>query len=591
MDSDAHAGVVPGVRWRLRRLPDGHEEEAVERLGSELNQLPAALSRSLLLRNISCFEGARSFFRDGLATLHDPFLMADMARAADRLAESIQKRERVLVYGDYDVDGTTSTALMARFLRDHGVESHFFIPNRFRHGYGLCAEGLDRAVELGARLVVALDCGVTAVDEADYARRRGLDLLICDHHEPGAVLPDALAVLDPKRRDCTYPFDGLSGCGVGYKLVQATLQVLGLPAEEAYRYLDLVAVSVACDIVPILGENRVLMRAGLERLATSPQAGLAALASRTNVELGSCTSSRIVFQLGPRINAAGRLEDASIAAALLLADDPNEAAELADRLETLNLRRRELDVETREEALQMAEGFMEAAPLSLVLHREGWHPGIVGITASRVAEHFGRPTVLLTSSGNGEAKGSARSVRGVDLHAALSACRDLLTRFGGHAHAAGLALPVENVPALRLRLEEAVAGTVTADDLAPELELDAQLALPEIDDKFWRILKQFDPFGPDNPKPMFWGRDLRVVGQPTLCGTDKKHLRMRVGQRDGGGLSYSVIGFNLADKLPVAMSSLRVGRPVELAFVVEENSWNGRTNLQLRAEDLRLEDR
>lgn len=579
------------MRWRLRRLPGGHEEETVVRLGAELNSLPAALSRSLLLRNITCFEGARAFFRDGLTTLHDPFLMRDMDRAAERVAAAIQARERVLVYGDYDVDGTTSTALMARFLRDHGVDAHFFIPNRFRHGYGLCAEGLDRAVEIDARLVVALDCGVTAVDEAEYARRRGLDLVICDHHEPGPVLPDALAVLDPKRRDCTYPFEGLSGCGVGFKLVQGTLHVLGLPAEEAYRYLDLVAVSVACDIVPILGENRVLMRAGLERLAKSPQPGLAALASRTNVELESCTSSRIVFQLGPRINAAGRLEDASIAAELLLADDPNVAAELADRLETLNLRRRELDQETREEALAMAEGFMESAPLSLVLHREGWHPGIVGIAASRVAEHFGRPTVLLTSNENGEAKGSARSVRGVDLHAALSACQDLLTRFGGHAHAAGLALPVENVPALRQRLEEAVAGTVTAEDLEPELELDAPLALPDIDDKFWRILKQFDPFGPDNPKPMFWGRDLRVVGQPSLCGSDKKHLRMRVAQRDGAGVSYSVIGFNLADKLAVAMSSLRVGRPVEMAFVVEENSWNGRTNLQLRAEDLRLEER
>jgi single-stranded-DNA-specific exonuclease len=478
---------------------------------------------------------------------------------------------------------------MMRFLRDNGGDPHFFIPNRFRHGYGLCTEGLDRAVEIDAKLVVALDCGVTAVHEADYARAIGLDLVVCDHHEPGPRLPDAFAVLDPKRRDCAYPFDGLSGCGVGFKLVQGTLSLLGKPAEEAYRYLDLVAVSVACDIVPILGENRVLMRAGLARLAASPQPGFAALAGHTKVDLQGCTSSRIVFQIGPRINAAGRLEDASIAAELLLADDEGDALRLAERLESLNLKRRELDQATRDEAIGMAEVDMEAGPLSLVLYRAGWHPGIVGITASRVAEHFGRPTVLLTSNGHDDARGSARSVRGVDLHAALSKCSDLLTRFGGHAHAAGLALPVENIPALRERLEESVGTTVTAEDLEPELELDAHLSLRDVDDRFWRVLKQFDPFGPDNPKPVFWGSDLRVIGQPTVCGAERKHLRFRVAQRDGGGASYSVIGFNLADKLPTAMSSLRVGRPMELAFVVEENEWNGRTTLQLRAEDLRLQ--
>jgi single-stranded-DNA-specific exonuclease len=588
METEVQPGSEPGLRWRLRPLPD---EDAVGRLGAQLNSLPAALSRSLLLRNVSCFDTARAFFRNGLETLHDPFLMRDMDRAAGRLASAIRQGERVLVYGDYDVDGATSTALMTRFLRDNGVDAQFFIPNRFRHGYGLCREGLDRAVEIGAQLVVALDCGVTAVEEAAYARRIGLDLVVCDHHEPGAVLPDALAVLDPKRPDCSYPFDGLSGCGVGFKLVQAVLSLLDRPAEEAYAYLDLVAVSVACDIVPIMGENRVLMRAGLERLARAPQTGLAALAQVIRVDLRSATSSSIVFQIGPRINAAGRLEDASIAAELLLEEDPDRAIALAERLEALNLRRRELDQATRDEALEMAEGFMAALPLSLVLHGEGWHPGIVGITASRVAEHFGRPTVLLTSSDEGQAKGSARSVRGVDLHAALSACADLLTRFGGHAHAAGLALPVENIPALRERLESTVSATVTAADLEPELELDATLALETIDERFWRVLKQFDPFGPDNPKPVFWGTDLRVVGQPTLCGADKKHLRMRVAQKQGGGPSYPVIGFNLAERLPAALSSLRVGRPMELAFVIEENVWNGRASLQLRAEDVRLADR
>ncbi len=590
MEADATTSEATGVRWRLRPLPEGLDDTAVRQLSQALNHLPEALARALLLREVNCFDSAKSFFRDGLERVHDPFLMRDMERAAERLARAIETGERVLVYGDYDVDGTTSTALMTRFLRDHGVAADFFIPNRFIHGYGLSAEGIDHAVAAGATLIVALDCGVTAVAEADYARSKGLDLVICDHHEPGPTLPDALAVLDPKRPDCPYPFDGLSGCGVGFKLVQATLHTLGLPPEDAWPYLDLVAVSVACDIVPIIDENRVLMRAGLERLARAPQPGLKALAAKTGVDLSDCTSSRIVFQLGPRINAAGRLDDARHAAELLLADDPDEAARLADTLEELNLRRRALDQETREEALAMGAAFMAGNPLSLVLYREGWHPGIVGITASRVAEQFGRPTVLLTSNG-GEAKGSARSVRGVDLHAALGQCADLLTRFGGHAHAAGLSLPVENVPELRARLEASVANSICADDLVQELELDAELNLQEVDERFWRVLKQFDPFGPDNPKPVFWGRDLRVVGQPTTCGADKRHLRLRVAQRDGGGASFSVIGFGLADRLPAVMSSLRVGRPLEMAFVVEENTWNGRTSLQLRAEDVRLEER
>ncbi|NNF57371.1 MAG: single-stranded-DNA-specific exonuclease RecJ [Rhodothermaceae bacterium] len=574
-------------RWTLQPIED---EALVAALGDQLNGLPEPLARSLALRGVASFDEARHFFRGGLEGLHDPFLMQDMDHAAERVARAIEAGERVLVYGDYDVDGTTSTALMTLFLRDHGVEAEFFIPNRFLHGYGLCEEGIDHATDIGAGLIVALDCGITAVDEAAYAKSKGLDLVICDHHTPGPTLPDAVAVLDPKRDDCAYPFDGLSGCGVGFKLVQATLQVLGRPPEDAWRYLDLVAVSTASDIVPLVDENRILMREGLRRLCTHPRLGLVMLAERANVDLTACTCSRIVFNLGPRINAAGRLDDAALATELLIADDPVEAAQLADQIEALNTQRRELDMQTRDEAMQLAETFMAADPMALVLHHEGWHPGVIGITASRVAEHFHRPAVLLTTGKDGLAKGSARSVKGLSIYDALATCADLLERFGGHAFAAGLALPVDHVPELRTRLHAAIAEVVAdPDDLLPELEFDARLNLMDVDDRFWRVLAQFGPFGPDNPRPLFWGRDLRILGQPTTVGADGNHLKLRVVQREGG-TPFSVIGFGLGDRLDTALMSVRRGRPIELAFCVEENHWNGRTTLQLRAKDLRLEE-
>ncbi|MDX1419345.1 MAG: single-stranded-DNA-specific exonuclease RecJ [Rubricoccaceae bacterium] len=575
-------------RWTLRPVPD---EAQVAALSASLNQLPAPLARALVVRGVGGFEAARRFFRAGLDGLHDPFLMRDMDRAAERLAQAIETGERVLVYGDYDVDGTTSTALMTLFLRAHGVEADFFVPNRFEHGYGLGEAGFERAVALGATLVVALDCGITAIEEAARAREMGLDLVICDHHEPGEVLPEAVAVLDPKRPDCPYPFDGLSGCGVGFKLIQATLHRLGRPAEAAWSYLDLVAVSTASDIVPVVDENRILMREGLRQLCRGRRPGLAMLAARAGVDLATCTASRIVFNLGPRINAAGRLDDASLAVDLLLTDDVAEAARLADRIEALNERRRALDHQTRDEALRQAEAFMAADPLALVLHDPGWHPGVIGITASRVAERFHRPAVLLTAGEDGLAKGSARSVKGISIYQALASCPEgLLVRFGGHDFAAGLALPVEDIPALREHLNAAVAEAVADPGvLTPELEIDAHLALTDIDDRFWRVLSQFGPYGPDNPHPLFWGRDLRVVGSPTTVGADGRHLKLRVAQR-GGGAPFSVIGFGLGDRLGVALKSVRRGRPLELAFCVEENHWNGRTSLQLRAKDVRLQD-
>ncbi len=570
-------------RWTLRPVDD---ETAVRSLGAELNGIPEALARALVLRGIRSYDSAELFFRGGLDDLHDPFLMVDMDVAAERLAQAVEMGEQVLVYGDYDVDGTTSTALMLLFLRSLGVKTAFFVPNRFVHGYGLSVVGIDRAVETGANLIVALDCGITAIDEAAYAKSKGLDLIICDHHMVGDTLPEATAVLDPKRPDCSYPFKGLSGCGVGFKLVQATLQKLGLPPSDAWPYLDLVAVSTASDIVPVCDENRILMREGLDRIRREPRFGLLALAERAGVDLKACASSQIVFSLGPRINAAGRLADASLAVELLISADVAEAGRLADEIEALNIKRRELDITTRDQAISMAEGFMPSDPLVLVLHHPEWHPGVIGITASRVAERFHRPAILLATDSDDEAKGSARSIKGLSIYDALASCSDLLTRFGGHDFAAGLALPIDNISVLRDRLQAVIAETVDVDILTPEIALDANLNLSAIDARLWRILNQFAPFGPDNLRPVFWGRDLKVVGQPSAVGSEKHHLKLQVAQRDGSP-SYSVIGFGLGDQLNIAQDCARRGHPMEMAFSIEENTWNGRTSLQLRAQDIR----
>ncbi|HIG75337.1 MAG TPA: single-stranded-DNA-specific exonuclease RecJ [Bacteroidetes bacterium] len=571
-------------RWTLR---DVSSEDHVADIATQLNDLPVPLARALVLRGVDSFESARTFFRPEISRLHDPFAMRDMEQAADRVLQAIARNEHVMVYGDYDVDGTTSTAMLVRFFESLGVHASFFIPNRFKHGYGLSNDGLDEAAARGVTLVVAIDCGITALEEAAYARSLGIDLIICDHHTAGDELPDAAAVLDPKRPDCDYPFKGLSGCGVGYKLIQAVLDKLKRDPAEAHVYLDLVAVSTASDIVPMVGENRVLMREGLKRLCDAPRVGLAVLAERAGVDLSCCTSSKIVFQLGPRINAAGRIADASIAAELLASTDATHAQRLVDEIEELNRQRRELDRETRDEALAIAEELMQDDPVALVVYKQGWHPGVIGITASRVAEKFHRPTILLTSRDGVTAKGSARSVKGISVYRALSQCSDLLDRFGGHAFAAGLALPVENIEALRDRMQPAVESSIEEDTLIPEIELDAHLDLRDISTRFWRVLQQFGPHGPDNLRPVFWGRGLRIVGQPSRVGHEKQHLRFRVSQIDGGP-TFPLIGFNLGERYETALASIRRGRPLEVAFQLDENTWKGRTSLQLRAKDLRL---
>jgi single-stranded-DNA-specific exonuclease len=573
-------------RWTLRPLAD---EAAVARLAHELNDLPEALARALAVRGIDSFDGARGFFRAGLEAAHDPFLMRDMDLAASRVAAAISGGEKVMVYGDYDVDGTTATAIMTHFLRARGVDASYFIPNRFEHGYGLCEAGLDQAVASGASLVIALDCGITAVEEARYAKSIDVDLIIADHHEPGPELPEAVAVLDPKRADCSYPFAGLSGCGVGFKLIQATLHELGRPPEEAHPYLDLLAVSIAADIVPVLDENRVLMRAGLERLAQAPRVGLQALAEVAGADLSTADSSTIVFHLGPRINAAGRLDSADRAVELFLCEEPATALRLARELDDINRERRDLDSRTFAQALAQAALQITSDPAALVLFHDDWHPGVIGIVASRVAEHYHRPTIMLAGRGD-VIKGSARSVDGVSIHQALSTCEDLLTTFGGHDAAAGLALERENLEAFRAALHQAVGHVVGPDGRQPEIVLDAPLDLTLLasgcSGRFWAVLQQFGPFGPDNPRPLFWGRDLQLAGRPSAVGRENRHLRLAVRQR-GDDQVYKVIGFGLGDRLALLQNGASE-IPLEMAFCVSENRWNGRVSIQLEAKDVRL---
>ncbi len=584
-------------RWTYRS-PDDPEE--VAELQEALNDLPPPLARTLALRGVTTFEEARHFFRADRSNLHDPFRMTDVDRAADRLAQAIDRGERVLVYGDYDVDGTTAAALVTDFLRSRGVEASVFIPDRYDDGYGLCRRGFDVARERDASLVVALDCGITAHEEAAYATEQGLDLIICDHHTPqetddGVDLPEAYAVIDPKRPDDDYPFAELSGCGLGFKLVQATLARRDEDPERAFDYLDLLAVSTASDIVPLYGENRILMAEGLRALQRTERPGLRALAEAADLDLETVTSTgNIVFTLGPRINAAGRMEHASTAVELLLAESVAEAEPLAAELERLNRERRTIDDATEEAAVEKAERQITSrSPHALVLYDPDWHLGVIGIVASSIVERFHKPTIMLTHNGD-EVKGSARSIEGINIYDALSDCADVLTQFGGHDHAAGLSLTPDRIDTFRDRFDAAVGERVTPDLLTPSIKVDAELDLEvvgSVDDRFWAVLQQFGPFGPANARPVFHARDLAVVGTPRTVGSDDSHLKFEVRQRAApDGDAFDVIGFGMGDKLSVLERSQENGRPLELLFSLEENTWNGRTTLQLKARDLRLEE-
>lgn len=571
-------------RWILRPVPSS---DAVALIRRSLNDLPEALARALVLRGIDTFDRARLFFRPSLEALHDPFLMKDMDVAAERIAAALQAGDKIVVYGDYDVDGTTATALLVSALRDLGADVDYFIPDRFKHGYGLCNTGIDHAVDAGAAVVIAVDCGVTALAEARYARQKGVDLIVCDHHTPDAELPEALAVLDPKRRDCSYPFKELCGCAMAYKLVRAVLHLLGLSPDAADAFLDLVAVATASDIVPVQGENRVLLAKGLEALQKTTRVGICKLAESARLDLPTCTGRDIGYGIGPRINAAGRLGDAGRAVALLLEQDPGRAVEMAAELERVNGERRGIDQGTLDAAVELAERQLTSRTRhSIVLHQPDWHLGVIGIVASRLVDRFYRPTVLLASN-NGFAKGSARSIAGINIYDALSECRDLLVEFGGHDFAAGMTLRIQDVPAFQERLDEAVGRAVTPDVLHPAINVDADVDLADIDARFWAILKQFAPFGPENDRPVFRASGVRLSRPCRTVGKSGKHLKFAVRQGEAGS-SLDGIGFGLGQHSTVLEQSWKSGETFDLLFHLEENTWNGRTSLQLKAKDLRL---
>ncbi len=574
-------------RWILKEIED---EPLVEQLRADLNDLPFELARILALRGIETFDEARTYFRGSLNELHDPYLMLGMSDAVKRILEAIEKKERILVYGDYDVDGTTATALLTHFLGRLGCDAVFFVPNRFEHGYGLSHQGVDHCRSEGADLIISLDCGITAVEEADYARSLGIDLIICDHHKTQNSIPDAVAVLDPKREGCMYPFKDLCGCGVTFKLVQAMMVALEMDPADANEYLDLVALATASDIVPVLGENRILLREGLKNIRKEPRIGLKHLGREAHSRLNECTTSTIVFGIGPRINAAGRLGDAGRAVSLLLAQDEVEASARARQLERLNKERRALDQETLDQALTMAEKqLLSSDRLTVVLHNPEWHIGVVGIVASRLVDRYYRPAIMMTSI-NGEVKGSARSVNGINIFSALQECADLLSEFGGHDYAAGLSLPEENVATFIERFDAVVAEQISPDLLDPVLSVDAELDLSSLNDRFWAVLRQFAPFGPENMAPVFHARSLEVTEEPATVGREQTHLKFTVRDGNFGGKPREVIGFRMSQYAETVKESRDSGVPLELLFSVQENTWNGRTKLQLRAIDMRLNE-
>lgn len=564
-------------RWVLHESLD---TSAAIRLAQDLNVSPV-LGRLLLRRGIDSFESARSFFRPDLKHLHDPFLMQDMEKAVDRIEQAISSREKILIYGDYDVDGTTAVSLVYLFFKRYHGSLDYYIPDRYKEGYGISMQGIDWAAENGFSLIIALDCGIKSVEEVAYARSKGIDFIICDHHMPSAEIPPAVAVLDPKRPDCAYPFKELSGCGIGLKLVQAFLKKNNLPAEHAYEFLDLVTVSIASDIVPITGENRTLAYYGLLKLGSDPNPGLKALIKTAGINKNILNISDIVFGIGPRINAAGRMDDARHAVHLLTTFKPELVNAQSRLIDSKNDLRREYDNTITEEALAMIrESEQLQNRRTTVLFHPEWHKGVIGIVASRLIERYYRPTVVLTRSGD-LVTGSARSVNGFDLYSAISACGDLLEQFGGHKYAAGLTLKAENLEAFAQRFEEVVSARITEESLTQAIRIDEEITLDEITPKLMRITRQFAPFGPGNTQPLFMSRAVQCARSPQLVGNN--HLKFFV--RQNGSAVYDSIAFGLGN----FCERLRPGQPFHICYSVEENTWNGKTSIQLNIRDIKLD--
>ena len=565
-------------RWVVKEKGD---TAVVRQLAGALG-VSESLANLMAQRNISSADEAKSFFNPSLDYLHDPFLMKDMNVAVDRISTAVKKNERILVYGDYDVDGTTAVALMYSFLKDQYSNVEYYIPDRYKEGYGVSFQGLDFAYQNNCKLVITLDCGIKAVEKVKYARTKGLDVIICDHHYPGVEIPKALAVLDPKQPSCSYPYKELSGCGVGFKLIHAYSRVHGIPFSKISHYLDLVAVSIASDIVPITGENRVLAYFGLKRLNESPRTGLREIIRESEVTK-ALTIEDVVFKIGPRINAAGRMETGSKAVDLLVSNDSRLATGISREINNFNIERRSVDRIITTEAMRMiAEDQRTVNSRTTVLYNPTWKKGVIGIVASRLIETYYRPTVILTES-NGFATGSARSVQGYDLYQAIEACSDLLESFGGHMYAAGLTLKKENIKPFMERFEQYVNSTITEEQLVPRIFIDTELSFSEINDEFFKTMSQFQPFGPENMSPVFVSRNVFDTGSGRMVGSSGEHLKLDLCQESTGQKSFSAIAFSQANHFEY----IRGGNQFDICYSLEMNEFRGNRNLQLNIRDIK----
>ncbi len=561
-------------RWVTQEKADA---QLIENLSEEL-KVSAPLAAMMIRRGLNSFDEAKSFFRPELSQLHNPFLMKDMDLAIARIEKAIANKEQILIYGDYDVDGTTSVALTYSFFRKIHNNIDYYIPDRYKEGYGISTAGIDYASDNGYTLIIALDCGIKSVDKVAYADEKNIDFIICDHHLPGDELPQAIAVLDPKRSDCPYPYKELAGCGIGFKLIQAYAQKNGISFDEIACYLDLVVVSIASDIVPITGENRILAYFGLKKLNENPCNGFQALKELSG-KTDDFTVTDIVFSIGPRINAAGRIDDAKKSVKLLIANSTESAEDAGLILNLKNSERKEFDANITEQALAMILNSPEMENRkSTVVYHESWHKGVIGIVASRLTEKYYRPTIVLTQS-NGMVCGSARSVLGYDLYEALTACSDLLEQYGGHKYAAGLTMKVENVEAFSQRFEEVVCASITDDMLTQEITIEDEINLGEIDAKFFRILNQFSPFGPQNMAPIFLSRNVSSYRYGSVVGNN--HLKMTIRQTDSP--LFNCIAFGCGDHL----EQINMGKPFDVCYTVEQNVWKDRKNIQLNIKGIR----
>ncbi|MGM9749323.1 MAG: single-stranded-DNA-specific exonuclease RecJ [Candidatus Cryptobacteroides sp.] len=566
-------------KWILEKIAD---DENVSRLSSELGIDPV-LARLLTQRGITTFQQAREFFRPSITNLHDPFLMTDMDKAVERIRKAIENQEKILIYGDYDVDGTTAVSLVYSFLKRLTSKIDFYIPDRYDEGYGVSYKGIEWASGNGFSLIITLDCGIKANDKVNFAAEKGIDMIICDHHLPENEIPGAVAVLDPKREDCHYPFDDLSGCGVGFKLVQAYSLRYDIPFDTLLPLLDLLVVSIASDLVSVVGENRILAHFGLKCLNENPRKGLLAMINLSGLDPSHITIDDIVFKIGPRINAAGRMESGRIAVELLTAEDDATAMRIGSEINEHNNERKNIDREITQEALEMVRsGNCMPAENATIVYNPMWHKGVVGIVASRLVEAFYKPTVVLTKS-NGFITGSARSVHGFDLYDAIESCSDLLENFGGHLYAAGLTMKEENLPEFCRRIDSFIAGRINPEMLTPVINIDSKLDFDRITPKFFRILKQFQPFGPGNNAPVFLTENVYDNGNARKVGSDAGHLKLELIQESQPYHHISAIAFNKSEHF----DHIKAGNPVDICYSIVENYYRGVANIQLRIKDLR----